>query len=227
MRIVVAEDNYLLREGLQQLLELTEGVSVAAACGDYDELLAAVDQEQPDAVLTDIRMPPDHDDEGIRAALEIRRRHPHIGVVVLSQWASPTYALALLGAESAGVGYLVKDRIGDVNQVVSALRTVAEGGSVVDSEVVKALVAARSVASSSALVELTERELEVLEAMAQGLSNAAIAGAVHAAERTVEKHIGSIFSKLLLTDEPDVNRRVRAVLVYLSETSNSTGSTGT
>lgn len=217
MRVVVAEDNLLLRQGLEQLLEVIDDVTVAAACGDHDELLAAVDAHRPDAVLTDIRMPPTHGDEGIRAALAIRRMYPGTGVVVLSQYASPQYALALL-EESAGVGYLVKDRVRDIGEVIAALRTVAAGGSVVDSEVVKALVAARSVGARSALAELTERELEVLQAMAQGLSNAAIAAAVHAAERTVEKYIGAIFSKLLLADEPDVNRRVRAVLVYLAET---------
>lgn len=218
MRVVVAEDNLLLRQGLEQLLGVIEGVTVVAACGDHDELLAAVDAHVPDAVLTDIRMPPTHDDEGIRAALTIRRRHPGIGVVVLSQYASPQYALALLGNESAGVGYLVKERVGDIGEVVAALHTVAAGGSVVDSEVVKALFASRSVAARSALAELTDRELEVLQAMAQGLSNTAIAAVVHAAERTVEKYISAIFSKLLLVDEPDVNRRVRAVLVYLAET---------
>lgn len=225
MRVVIAEDNTLLRQGLHQLLDLIDGVSVVASCADPDELLAAVNQHVPDAVLTDIRMPPAHDDEGIRAALEIRRRHPGIGVLVLSQYASPAYALALLGAEAEGVGYLVKDRVNDITQVVAALRTVAGGGSVVDSEVVRALVAARSVATRSALADLTDRELEVLEAMAQGQSNAAIAARIHAADRTVEKYISSIFSKLLLADEPDVNRRVRAVLVYLAAT--SAGPSGT
>lgn len=222
MRVVIAEDNVLLRQGLAQLLDLVEEISVVASCGDADELLAAVEEHRPDVVLTDIRMPPSHDDEGVRAALQIRRRHPEIGVLVLSEYASPAYALALLGAESEAVGYLVKDRVSDVSQVVSALRTVAGGGSVVDSEVVRALVSARSVSARSALSELTERELEVLEAMAEGQSNAAIAARVHAAERTVEKYISSIFSKLLLADEPDVNRRVRAVLVYLAATSSGT-----
>ena len=225
MRVVIAEDNALLRQGLHQLLDLDDDVDVVASCADPDELLRAVDAHRPDAVLTDIRMPPAHDDEGIRAALAIRRRHTSIGVVVLSQYASPAYALALLGAESAGVGYLVKDRVRDVNQVTTALRTVAAGGSVVDSDVVRALVEARSVVVESALSELSERELEVLRAMAEGHSNAAIAARVHAAERTVEKYISSIFSKLMLSDEPDVNRRVRAVLVYLSATSS--GPTGT
>lgn len=218
VRVVIAEDNALLRDGLHQLLEL-EGVDVVASCSDADELLTAVDDLLPDAVLTDIRMPPAHDDEGIRAALEIRRRHPSIGVLVLSQYASPSYALELLAHESAGVGYLVKDRV-DVAQVMTALQTVAVGGSFVDSEVVSAMVAAHAVGTASALAELTDRELEVLQAMAEGQSNSAIAARVHAAERTVEKYISSIFSKLLLVDEPDVNRRVRAVLVYLSAMSS-------
>jgi DNA-binding NarL/FixJ family response regulator len=217
VRVVIAEDNFLLREGLQQLLPLDDGIEVVAACGSYDELLAAVEAEAPDAVLTDIRMPPTHTDEGVRAAREIRRLHPDVGVVVLSQYASPAYALALLGEESTGLGYLLKDRVSAITQVIAALRTVASGGSVVDSEVVRALIDARSVARDSPLGQLTERELEVLAAMAQGLSNAAIAAATASAERTVEKHISTIFAKLLLADEPDVNRRVRAVLVYLAE----------
>jgi DNA-binding NarL/FixJ family response regulator len=221
VRVVIAEDSYLLRQGLQQLLELTGEIEVVAACGSYDELLAAVDTFLPDVVLTDIRMPPTHSDEGVRAALEIRTAHPGIGVVVLSEHASPAYALALLGTTSTGLGYLLKHRVSDVTQIVGAMRAVASGGSVVDSEVVRSLIEAQSVASGSRLSELTERELEVLAAMAQGMSNSAIAAATFAAERTVEKHISSIFSKLLLPDEPDTNRRVRAALVYLTESSAS------
>jgi len=223
MRIVVAEDNNLLRQGLTQLLEATGDVEVVGSCGDADELLSVVDRELPDAVLTDIRMPPTHLDEGIQAALSIRSAHPGIGVVVLSQYASPTYAVQLLGAESAGVGYLVKDRVADIAQVIAALRTVSSGGSVLDSDVIAEMMAARSVVRSSPMSDLTEREREVLEAMAQGLSNGAIAATVHAAERTVEKYISSIFTKLHLVDEPDVNRRVRAVVLYLSEVARSDG----
>lgn len=223
MRIVVAEDNNLLRQGLTQLLEATADVEVVGSCGDADELLSVVDRELPDAVLTDIRMPPTHLDEGIQAALSIRSAHPGIGVVVLSQYASPTYAVQLLGAESAGVGYLVKDRVADIAQVIAALRTVSSGGSVLDSDVIAEMMAARSVVRSSPMSDLTEREREVLEAMAQGLSNGAIAATVHAAERTVEKYISSIFTKLHLVDEPDVNRRVRAVVLYLSEVARSDG----
>jgi DNA-binding NarL/FixJ family response regulator len=214
---VIAEDNFLLREGLQQLLALDDDIDVVAGCGTYDDLLAVVGDELPDVVLTDIRMPPTHTDEGVRAAREIRRRHPGIGVVVLSQYASPAYALALLEDDSTGLGYLLKDRVSAIDQVVAALRAVASGGSVVDSEVVRALIDARSVARGSLLGQLTGRERDVLAAMAQGLSNAAIASATASAERTVEKHISTIFAKLLLADEPDVNRRVRAVLVYLAE----------
>jgi len=216
VRVVIAEDNYLLRQGLQQLLELDGRVEVVATCADAEDLLRSVDDIRPDVVLTDIRMPPTHTDEGIRAAIEIRRRHPDIGVVVLSQYASPAHAVALLGDESTGLAYLLKDRVGDVAHLVSAIETVSGGGSVVDSEVVRALISARSVTSNSPLAVLTSRETEVLAAMAEGLSNAAIAASTHAAERTVEKYISSIFSKLGLADEPDANRRVRAVLVYLA-----------
>jgi DNA-binding NarL/FixJ family response regulator len=167
-------------------------------------------------------MPPTHTDDGVRAALAIRRGYPDTGVVVLSQYASPAYALELVSGASAGLGYLLKDRVSDIDQLVAAMRAVASGGSVVDSEVVRALIEARRVSAESPLADLTARELEVLAAMAQGLSNSAIASTTHAAERTIEKYISSIFAKLHLADEPDVNRRVQAVLVYLSA-----GSTGT
>ena len=216
---MIAEDSFLLREGLQQLLELTGEIEVVASCGSYDELVTAVDRELPDVVLTDIRMPPTHVDEGVRAALHVRAQHPSTGVVVLSEHASPAYALALLGSTSTGLGYLLKQRVSDVDQIVAALRAVASGGSVVDSEVVRALIDAQSVARGSRLAQLTDRELEILATIAEGLINSAIAATTHAAERTVEKHISSIFAKLLLPDEPDTNRRVRAVLVYLAESS--------
>jgi len=170
-------------------------------------------------VLADIRMPPTHTDEGVRAALAIRASHPATGVVMLSQHASPSYAFALLGGTTTGVGYLLKDRVSDVHQLAGALRTVATGGSVVDPLVVQELIAARRVLADSPLAELTEREHEVLAAMAEGLSNAAIAARTNASERTVEKHINTIFTKLQLGNEPDTNRRVKAVLVYLTELS--------
>jgi DNA-binding NarL/FixJ family response regulator len=221
VRVVIAEDNYLLREGLQQVLELADDVDVVAAVGDADELLAAVARDRPDVVVTDIRMPPTHTDEGVRAALAIRRAHPATGVVVLSQYASPAYALELVSETSTGLGYLLKDRVSDIEQLVAAMRAVASGGSVVDSEVVRALMDARAVSAASPLADLTDREREVLAAMAQGLSNSAISATTHAAERTVEKYISSIFAKLHLADEPDVNRRVQAVLVYLSADSGA------
>ena len=217
VRIVIAEDNYLLREGIERLLTArVSGLEVVAACAGYEELLAAVDEHDPDAVVTDIRMPPTNTDEGVRAALAIRESHPGTGVVVLSQHASPAYALALLGGSSSGVAYLLKDRVSDVEQLTGALRAVATGGSVVDPLVVEELIAARSVATDSPLADLTPREVDVLREMAQGKSNTAVAAAVFLSERSVEKHVGSIFAKLRLTDEPDVNRRVKAVLVYLT-----------
>jgi DNA-binding NarL/FixJ family response regulator len=215
VRIVIAEDNYLLREGIERLLGSVDELEVVASCGNYDDLLAAVDEHRPDAVITDIRMPPTNSDEGVRAALAIREAHPDVGVVVLSQHASPAYALALLGGSNTGIAYLLKDRVSDVEQLTGALRAVATGGSVVDPVVVEELIAARRVATNSPLVELTPRELDVLREMAQGKSNTAVAAAVFLSERSVEKHVGAIFSKLQLTDEPDVNRRVKAVLVYL------------
>ena len=216
VRIVIADDSYLLREGVERLLAGVGGLEVVASCGDYEELMAAVDEQRPDAVITDIRMPPSDTDEGVRAALAIRRDHPGVGVVVLSQHASPAYALALLGGSTTGIAYLLKDRVSDVEQITGALRAVATGGSVVDPAVVEELIAARQVASDSPLAGLTARELDVLREMAQGKSNAAIGAAVYLSERSVEKHVGAIFAKLGLVDEPEVNRRVKAVLVYLT-----------
>jgi DNA-binding NarL/FixJ family response regulator len=219
VRVVIADDNYLLREGLERLLGTVDDLEVVAACDDHDSLLAAVDEYEPDAVLADIRMPPTHTDEGVRAALRIRAEHPGTGVVMLSQHASPTYAAALLGGTTTAIGYLLKDRVTDVHQLAGALRTVATGGSVVDPIVVEELIAARRVVTDSPLAGLTEREQEVLAAMAEGLSNAAIAARTFASERTVEKHINTIFTKLQIGAEPDVNRRVKAVLVYLTRSS--------
>lgn len=218
MRIVIADDSYLLREGVERLLASAAGLEVVASCGTYDELMAAVDQHRPDAVITDIRMPPTDTDEGVRAALAIRREHPSVGVVVLSQHASPAYALTLLGGSTTGIAYLLKDRVSDVDQITGALQAVVTGGSVVDPVVVEELIAARQVATDSPLTALTPRELDVLREMAQGKSNAAIGESVYLAERSVEKYIGAVFTKLGLVDEPDVNRRVKAVLVYLMAT---------
>jgi DNA-binding NarL/FixJ family response regulator len=215
IRVLVAEDNVLLRDGLARLVQASADLELAGLCGGLDELLGMVEELKPDVVLTDIRMPPTGTDEGIRAAAALRQSHPHVGVVVLSQFASPTYALALLEGGSEGRAYLLKDRVADVDDVLDAVRVVAGGGSVIDPKVVEELVAARS-AGRSPLDHLTPREREILAEMATGKSNAAIASTLVLSERAVEKHINSIFSKLHLVEEPDVNRRVKAVLLYLA-----------
>ena len=214
--IVVADDSYLVREAVVRLLEAEDDLSVAGVAGSYEELLDLVDELAPDVVVTDIRMPPTGTDEGIRAAARLRESHPATGVVVLSQFAAPSYALALLEAGSDGRAYLLKDRVADADDLVDAVRAVAAGGSVIDSKVVEQLVASRARSASSPIERLTPREREILGEMAQGKSNAAIAATLFLSERAVEKHINSIFSKLHLTEEPDINRRVKAVLVYLS-----------
>jgi len=217
LRLVVAEDNLLVREGIVTLLDHQVGLEVVEACGTYDDLIEAVERVTPDVVLTDIRMPPTGTDEGIRAALAIRKSHPTIGVVVLSQFVDPAYALALLEDGSEGRAYLLKERVSDANQIVHAVEEVARGGSVIDPMVVEALVKQRASQSSSVLARLTPREREVLEQMGQGRNNAGIAQALFLSERAVEKHINSLFSKLGLSEEPDVHRRVKAVLLYLAE----------
>jgi len=215
LRLVLAEDNLLMREGISAVLALDDGVEVVAVCEDFDGLLAAVTVHGPDVVLTDIRMPPSQTDEGIRAANLIRTEHPEVGVVVLSQYVEPEYALQLFADGSAGRAYLLKERVGDLAQLSSALRSVAGGGSVVDPTVVDALIEARTADRPSVLDRLTEREHEVLAEMAKGGSNAAIGEALFISPRSVEKHINSIFMKLDLSPEEDTNRRVRAVLLYL------------
>ena len=216
IRVVVAEDNYLVREGVVRLLETQDDVEVAGICEDFDGLLGTVAEVAPDVVLTDIRMPPTGTDEGIRAANELRERQPEVGVVVLSQFVDPTYALALLEHGSAARGYLLKERVSDIDQLMRAIREVASGGSVIDPKVIEALVEARSRHSESPLDQLTPRERDVLGEMAQGRNNAGVASALGLSERAVEKHINSVFSKLGLSEEPDVHRRVKAVLLYLS-----------
>ncbi len=219
IRVVVADDSYLVREGLVRLLEIEDGIEVIAACEDYDTLLAAVDADPPDVVLTDIRMPPTGTDEGVRAANVLRDRLPDVGVVVLSQYLEPGYALALLEHGSHGRAYLLKERVSDVDQLRRAIDEVRTGGSVIDPKVVEALVAARSRLQDSPLDRLTPREREVLAEMAQGRNNAGVAAALGLTERAVEKHINSVFSKLdLSADDRDVHRRVKAVLLYLSAT---------
>ena len=216
IRVVVAEDSLLVREGIVRLLESHDDIEIAALCLDLPELLAAVEAESPDVVLTDIRMPPTGTDEGIQAAATLRDEHPDVGVVVLSQYAEPGYALALLEDGSERRAYLLKDRLGDAEQLLGALRTVADGGSVVDPKVVETLVAARRRSAESPLAQLTPRELEVLSEIAQGKNNAAVAASLYLSERAVEKHINSLFAKLGLGEEPEVHRRVMAVLLYLS-----------
>lgn len=213
--LVLAEDAFIVREGVRMLLE-EAGYELRAAVEDYDALLAAVDQYRPEVVITDIRMPPTRTDEGIRAAREIRDRYPDIGVVVLSQYVEPEYALTLFASGSAGLAYLLKERLGDLAQFERAIEEVLAGGSVVDPRVVDALVEART-RPESPLSRLTDREREVLSEVALGKSNAAIADTLYLSERAIEKHINSIFTKLGLLPEKDTNRRVSAVLVLLAE----------
>jgi DNA-binding NarL/FixJ family response regulator len=223
VRVVVAEDNYLVREGITRLLETQPDVEIVGSCGDLESLLAAVEADPPDVVLTDIRMPPTGTDEGVRAANELRASHPQVGVVVLSQYVEPGYALALLKHGSEGRAYLLKERVSDVDQLLHAIVEVAAGGSVIDPKVVETLVTARSRHRDSPLEHLTPREREVLAEMAQGRNNASVAAALGLSERAVEKHINSVFAKLALSEEPDVHRRVKAVLLYLSEHPDPSG----
>jgi DNA-binding NarL/FixJ family response regulator len=216
--VVFAEDNYLVREGTSALLATADEIEVVGAVEGYDELLAEVEEKRPDVVLTDIRMPPTGTDEGIRAAKRIRADHPDIGVVVLSQFDDEGYAYELLKDGAAGLGYLLKERVADVEELVRALGEVARGGSVLDPKVVESLVAAKDRMAHSPLASLTEREREVLSHMAQGQNNGAIAKSLFLTERAIEKHINSLFHKLDLTEEPDVHRRVMAVLAFLRET---------
>ena len=215
IRLVLAEDHYLVREGVRGLLETRSDLEVAAVCGDLDSLLAAVEAERPDVVVTDIRMPPGNTDEGIRAATLLRATHPEIGVVVLSQYATPSYALALLGGGSARRSYLLKERVRDLEQLAAAIHTVADGGSVIDPKVVEALVAENARSEESPLSGLTPREVDVLRGMAAGKSNAAIGETLFLTESSVEKVIHAIFQKLGLTWEPSIHKRVTAVVLYL------------
>jgi DNA-binding NarL/FixJ family response regulator len=221
IRVVFAEDNYLVREGTAALLATSDQVELVGTATTRDELLAAVEQHAPDAVLTDIRMPPTGTNEGIEAAKTIRAAHPEIGVVVLSQFVEEEYAFDLLKDGASGLGYLLKERVADVDELVRALGEVARGGSVLDPKVVEALVSAKDRMAHSPLSQLTDREREVLSHMARGENNAAIAASLFLTERAVEKHINSLFHKLGLTEEPDVHRRVMAVLAFLRETGDA------
>jgi DNA-binding NarL/FixJ family response regulator len=217
LRVVIADDSYLVREGTRRLLEDSGEVEVVASVADGAALLAAVDVLVPDVVVTDIRMPPNHSTEGIDAAHEIRRRHPATGVVVLSQYSDAEYAVQLLGNGTEGLGYLLKSRVGDLDDVLHALREVAAGRSLVDPGVVERLVQARVAQTTSPLAALAPRELEVLREMAEGKTNGAIAQTLHLSESTIEKHVNAIFTKLALSEERSVSRRVAAVLSYLRD----------
>jgi DNA-binding NarL/FixJ family response regulator len=216
IRVVLAEDNALLREGVARLLERAEGIELVGTAIDRPELEQLIEAVDPQVVVTDIRMPPTGTDEGIQIAAQLRVDRPEVGVVVLSQYAEPAYALALLEGGSEGRAYLLKERVSDVDDLLAAIQEVAKGGSVIDSKVVEGLVSTKQ-PRSGAMERLSPREREILGEMAQGKSNAAIAASLVLSTRAVEKHTNSIFSKLDLTEEVDVNRRVKAVLLYLSD----------
>ncbi len=216
VRVALADDSLIVREGVQQLLDRSPTVEVIGTCGDLDALIALVDREQPDVVLTDIRMPPTKTDEGVRIAARLRRDRPETGVIVLSQYTDPQYVLELLASGSDRRGYLLKERLHDRGQLVSAIDTVAAGGSVIDPKIVEVLVAARARAEHTPLSDLTPREHEVLAEIAEGKSNTAIAESLVLTKRAVEKHINSIFLKLGLVSTDDVSKRVKATLIFLA-----------
>jgi DNA-binding NarL/FixJ family response regulator len=218
IRVVLAEDHVLLREGISRLVAANADMELTGTAGDLPSLLSLAERERPDVVVTDIRMPPTGSDEGIQAAAWIREHLPDTGVVVLSQYVQPAYAIALLERGSAGRAYLLKERISNVDELAAAIRAVAAGGSVIDPAVVDQLVQAHAPDYQLGLATLTSREREILAGMAQGKSNSAIAAALFVTERAVEKHTNSIFAKLNLSEERDVNRRVKAVLMYLNQT---------
>ena len=218
LRVVLADDNFLVRQGTAALLAEAADVEVVALAEDGPSLLHTVRATEPDAVLTDIRMPPTWTDEGLRAAKQIRRDHPGTGVVVLSQYAEPADVMDLLSGGVAGLGYLLKERLARLDELVAALQAVCRGGSALDPHVVEALVTRRRDEDRSPLAALSERELAVLREMATGKSNAAIARALYVSERAVEKHTNALFAKLGVSEEPDVNRRVLAVLRFLEAT---------
>jgi DNA-binding NarL/FixJ family response regulator len=215
MRVVFADDNFLVRQGTSALLATCPAIDLVESVDDLQSLIAAVDRHAPDAVLTDIRMPPTFTTEGIEAARQIRERHPGTGVVVLSQYVEEDYAFELLKDGVAGLGYLLKERISDVDQLVRALEDVSRGGSALDPKVVEGLLQRGAARGSSPLTGLTDRELEVLQEMATGRSNASIAKTLFMSERAVEKHITAVFQKLQLSEEGEMNRRVSAVLAFL------------
>jgi DNA-binding NarL/FixJ family response regulator len=214
--VALGEDSYLAREGISRALEADEDIELVATCADYDSLRAAVGETEPDVVLTDIRMPPSHTDEGIRLAEELRETHPGVGVVVLSQYAEPLYAMKLLEHGSDRRAYLLKERVQDRSELSRALHEVAAGRSVVDARIVEALLHARRTREESGLDTLTTREQEILALIAEGWSNEAIAARLVITKRAVERHINAIFWKLELGDSADVSRRVKAALLFLA-----------
>jgi DNA-binding NarL/FixJ family response regulator len=216
IRLVLGEDNALLREGMRGLLSMSEDIEVVASCADLPTLIESVDALRPDVVLTDIRMPPSWTDEGVQIARHCRAHHPDTGVVLLSQYVDPGYVRSLLDSGSAGRGYLLKERVSDLDELASAVSTVASGGSVVDPQVIEHLVKAGMSRGDRNVGRLSARELEVLAEMSRGHSNATIASTLFITQRAVEKHINSIFSKLGLAGSDGAHPRVRAVLLYLS-----------
>jgi DNA-binding NarL/FixJ family response regulator len=218
LRVVFADDNYLVREGVAALLAEVDEIELVETVADPHSLLKAVASQQPDAVLTDIRMPPTHTTEGIDAAKSIRADYPSIGVVVLSQYVEEDYAFELLENGVSGLGYLLKERVSQLDELVRALEEVTRGGSALDPKVVEGLMARKASEASSPLLGLTEKERAVLESMATGRNNASIAKHLYMSERAVEKHISSVFQKLGLVDEGEVNRRVKAVLTFVEAT---------
>jgi DNA-binding NarL/FixJ family response regulator len=217
LRVVVADDSYLVREAITHVLADAPGIELCGVCENRESLMAAIEAEAPDVVVTDIRMPPGRDDEGVRVAIELRDTHPGMGVVLLSMYLEPRYALDLLAKGSDGRAYLLKDRIHDRAGLTLAIEATAAGGSVIDPKVVEMLVAARSHAEASPLAGLTARERAILSEIAQGKSNAAIAASLQLSKRAVEKHINSLFTKLELPESEDVSRRVKAALLFLAD----------
>jgi DNA-binding NarL/FixJ family response regulator len=217
IRVVIAEDSLIVREGIEQILAPENGVELAASCQDMPHLMEAVEREEPDVVLTDLRMPPGQQDEGIRVAARLRETHPQIGVIVLSHYAESALALKLIEAGSGRRGYLLKERIHDAAQLRASIEAVAQGGVVIDFKLVDALFADKSRLERSPVAELTQREQEVLAELAQGKSNAAIADSLVLTKSAIEKHINSIFVKLGLADADDISKRVKAALVFLAE----------
>jgi DNA-binding NarL/FixJ family response regulator len=217
IRVVAAEDSYVVREFLTSALDAAPEVELVAMCSDRKELDQAISSHHPDVLITDIRMPPSGAEEGIRVAIHLRETDPHIGVVVLSQYADPAYAVALLEAGTGRRAYLLKERIRNRDELIGAIEAVARGGSVIDPKIVDVLIEARARRARSSLAELTPRERELLGEIAAGKSNGAIAESLVLTKRAVEKHVNSIFSKLSLTDSQDVSRRVAATLIFLAE----------